>query len=123
MATLRAKYSTYSTCILRRRAGSHCDCVAGSLKEQLGALRCFKTPYCPPTLSVRNSSTGAIRHLFWSTFGRGIAFLAHSERTGRGVRDFRRELIHRAIRGCQLGAAFTVDHWNEVEDLIKPLEH
>ena len=51
----------------------------------------------------------------------GTAFLAHSARSGRGVRDFRRELILRAIRGCQL-RAFTVDHWKEVEDLIKPLE-
>ena len=27
----------------------------------------------------------------------GIAFLAHSQRSGRGVRDFRRELVHKVM--------------------------
>ncbi|CAK9071901.1 unnamed protein product [Durusdinium trenchii] len=50
---------------------------------------------------------------------KSIAFLAHSDRNGRGVRDFRRELVHRAIDCCQLGASFDLSHWNEIEDLIK----
>eukprot|EP00434_Breviolum_minutum_P006181 symbB.v1.2.005449.t1/scaffold318.1/size313828/12 len=49
-----------------------------------------------------------------------IAYLAHSLRSGRGVRDFRRDLIHKAIRSVNLrGVLFEQNHWNEVEDLIK----
>ena len=36
------------------------------------------------------SETSALR-------AQGIAFLAHSQRSGRGVRDFRRELVHQAL--------------------------
>lgn len=51
---------------------------------------------------------------------KSIAFLAHSQRSGRGVRDFRRELVHKAIRQVNLkGVIFELTQWNEVEDLIK----
>ncbi|CAJ1448781.1 unnamed protein product, partial [Effrenium voratum] len=45
------------------------------------------------------------------------AFLAHSERSGRGIRDFRRPLVQRAIASC--GLKDWDAQWNEVEDLIK----
>ncbi|CAJ1336866.1 unnamed protein product [Effrenium voratum] len=48
---------------------------------------------------------------------KSTAFLAHSERSGRGIRDFRRPLVQRAIASC--GLKDWDAQWNEVEDLIK----
>jgi len=50
---------------------------------------------------------------------KSLAFEAHSQREGRGIRDFRRPLVEKAIRSCRLPTDFSIGDWEAVEDSIK----
>ncbi|CAE7830816.1 unnamed protein product, partial [Symbiodinium necroappetens] len=50
---------------------------------------------------------------------KSLAFEAHSQREGRGIRDFHRPLVEKAIRSCRLATDFSIEEWEAVEDSIK----
>lgn len=50
---------------------------------------------------------------------RQLAFLAHTYGNGQGIRDFKADLIKRAVESSGLGDAFTMAHWKHVEDRVK----
>ncbi|CAE7903149.1 unnamed protein product [Symbiodinium microadriaticum] len=50
---------------------------------------------------------------------KSLAFEAHSQREGRGIRDFHRPLVEKAIRSCRLSTDFSIEEWEAVEDSIK----
>jgi adenylate kinase family enzyme len=49
------------------------------------------------------------------TFLKRLAYLVHSQ----SVREFRINLIKEAIDSSGCGNKFTIDHWNEIEDVVK----
>lgn len=62
----------------------------------------------------RSISAKALREVL-----KQVAFLAHTSQLGSGIRDFRRDLIERAVKNSGVGAEFTMDHWNDIEEIIK----
>eukprot|EP00930_Biecheleria_cincta_P071366 TRINITY_DN58876_c0_g1_i1.p1 TRINITY_DN58876_c0_g1~~TRINITY_DN58876_c0_g1_i1.p1 ORF type:complete len:1535 (+),score=293.91 TRINITY_DN58876_c0_g1_i1:252-4607(+) len=50
---------------------------------------------------------------------RQLAYLAHTYGNGQGIRDFKADLIRRAVESSGLGDGFTMEHWKHVEDRVK----
>jgi len=89
-----------------------------ALDGMLGNLEMAKSAHGSPKdeagSSYRSISAVALRAVL-----KRVAFLAHTHENGKGLRDFRRDLIKRAIETSGVGTEFTMAHWSDVEDVIK----
>eukprot|EP00931_Biecheleriopsis_adriatica_P100533 TRINITY_DN75821_c0_g1_i1.p1 TRINITY_DN75821_c0_g1~~TRINITY_DN75821_c0_g1_i1.p1 ORF type:complete len:1571 (+),score=329.99 TRINITY_DN75821_c0_g1_i1:66-4715(+) len=86
-----------------------------ALDGMLGSIDKTKALHIPEDQIGTLASSSAVR-----TVLRQIAYLAHTAQGGHGIRDFRRELIERAIKTSGLAPAeFTLEHWLRVEEVVK----